>query len=39
MNLEKEFFADQDFKNKKKFILDVAKARIEEISELILTKI
>ncbi len=37
--LEKEFFADQDFKKiRKKFILDVAKARIEEISELILTK-
>ena len=38
-NLEEKFFEKSKFKNiKKKLIFDVAKARIQELSELILTK-
>ena len=38
-NLEEKFFEKSKFKNiRKKLIFDVAKARIQELSELILTK-
>ena len=38
-NIEKEFFEKQNFRNiKKKLILDIAGARIQELAEIILLK-